>query len=167
MDENPELNKKPWLQTVPGVLTAVSTSVVALAAIITTLTPVLGVISDFLQPKGCFNRPGYPAGRWVVEDIKSSTSRGQFSTFIMFTDAQSGTWIASGGTGNFTASKAPSPNAKIVLTLKTDAQSSYESKSTLVVSADGCRMEGTFQDNQDHFGEVTYVFATDQKSSRQ
>ena len=51
MDENPP-PKKPWLQTVPGVLTAVSTSVVALAAIIASLTPVVSMISNFFAPTG-------------------------------------------------------------------------------------------------------------------
>jgi hypothetical protein len=165
MDEHP-LPKKPWLQTVPGVLTAVSTSVVALAAIIGNLTPAVRVISDFFLPKGCANRSGYPAGRWVVQDLKTTTAA-QYSTFIMFTDQQRGTWIASAGTGNFTASNAPIPHAKIILTMKPDAESRYESTNTLVVSADGCRMEGTFQDTEGHFGEVTYVLATEQKPSGQ
>ena len=165
MDENPP-PKKPWLQTVPGVLTAVSTSVVALAAIIASLTPVVSMISDFFVPKGCANRSGYPAGRWVVQDLKTTTSA-QYSTFIMFTDSQRGTWLASGGTGSFSASNAPAPHAKIVPTMKPDAESRYESKNTLVVSADGCRMDGTFQDTEGHFGEVTYVLASEQKPSRQ
>src|SRR5215467_5349599 len=100
MDQNPP-PKKPWLQTVPGMLTAVSTSVVALGAIIGSLTPVVSMISDFFLPKGCANRAGYPAGRWVVQDLKTTT-QAQYSTFIMFTDQQRGTWLASGGTGSFT-----------------------------------------------------------------
>jgi hypothetical protein len=165
VDENPA-PKKPWLQTVPGVLTAVSGSVVALATIIGTLTPLAGRISDFFQPKGCSNQSGYPIGRWEVEDIKSLTRRSEFSTFIMFTSPQRGTWIPSEGQGSFTASNAPSPHAEVILTLKPDQQSTYVSTSKLVVSADGCRMEGTFADTQNHFGEVVYVFAADQKPSR-
>lgn len=165
MDENPA-PKKPWLQTVPGALTTASASVVALATIIGALTPLAGWIGDFFQPKGCSNRSGYPVGRWDVEDIKSSTRRAEFSNFIMFTSPQRGTWIPSEGQGSFTASIAPIPHAEVILTLKPDYQSTYVSTSKLVVSADGCRMEGTFADTQNHSGEVVYVFAADKNPSR-
>jgi hypothetical protein len=140
--------------------------VVALATIIGALTPLTGWIGDFFQPKGCSNRSGYPVGRWGVEDIKSSTRRGEFSDFIMFTGPQRGTWIPSEGQGSFTASNAPSPHAEVILTLKPDYQSTYVSTNKLVVSADGCRMEGTFADTQNHSGEVVYVFAADKNPSR-
>ena len=164
MDENPA-PKKPWLQTVPGLLTAASASVAALATIIGALTPLVGGISDFFQPKGCSHRSGYPIGRWDVEDIKSRT-QAQYSNFIMFTNPQRGTWIASEGPGSFTASNAPSPNAEIILTFKPDYQSNYESTNKLIVSADGCRMDGTFGDTDKNFGEVVYLFAADQKPTR-
>jgi hypothetical protein len=165
MDENPA-PKKSWLQTVPGVLTAVSASVVAIGAIVGSLTPLLGTVGDFFQPKGCFNRPGYPVGRWEVEDINSRTRRSEFSTFITFTGPQRGTWIPTDGQGSFTASNPPSPHAEVILTLRPDQQSNYVSTSKLVVSADGCRMQGTFADNQDHSGEVVYVFVADKSSAR-
>jgi len=165
MDENPA-PRKSWLQTVPGVLTAVGASVVALGTIIGTLTPLFTKISDFFQPEGCSNWSGYPVGRWDVEDIKSPTRRSEFSTFIMFTRPQRGTWIPTQGQGSFTASNAPSPHAEVILTLTPDDQSTYVSTNKLVVSADGCRMEGTFADTQNNSGEVVYVFAADKNPSR-
>jgi hypothetical protein len=165
-DENPA-PKKPWLQTIPGVLATVSASAVAITTIIGTLTPLFGGIRDFFQPTGCSNRSGYPVGRWEVEDIKSSTARGEFSTFITFTSPQRGTWIPSEGQGSFTTSNAPSPHAEVILTATPDNDpSSYASTNKLVVSADGYRMEGTFADTQGHRGEVVYVFAADKNPSR-
>ena len=164
-DDEAPAPKKPWWQTVPGMLTAASTSVVAIAAIIGALTPAVGVIRDLFQPKGCFNRTGYPVGHWTVQDLRTTTPA-TYSTFIQFTSPNHGTWLASSSPGSFTASNAPIPNGEIILTLKPDGHSDYESTSKLVVSGDGCRMEGTFGDTQGHFGEVVYIFAAEQKSSR-
>ena len=157
--------KKPWLQTVPGILTAASTSVVAIAAIIGALTPAAELIREFFQPKGCFNRAGYPVGRRAMQDLRTSTPA-TYSTFITFTGPQDGTWLASAGPGSFTASNVPLPNTGVVLTLKPEGDNKYQSTSKLIVSADGCRLEGTFGDTEGHFGEVVYTFAGEQKPSR-
>src|SRR4051794_9409569 len=163
MQDEAAVPKKPWWQTVPGMFTAASTSVVAIAAIIGALTPAVGVITDYFQPKGCFNRSGYPVGRWAVQDLRTTTPA-TYLTFIQFTGSKQGTWLASSSPGSFTASTAPAPNSEVILTLKPDGQSDYQSTSKLVVSADGCRMEGTFGDNQGHFGEVVYIFAAEARS---
>jgi hypothetical protein len=173
VDENPAPMKR-WLQTVPGMLTAASVSVAALVIIIAALTPLGGGISGFFQPKEVYNlercsaRSGYPIGQWNVDNILSPTPRGDFSNFILFTNPKGGTWPASGGRqGSFTSSKALSPNAEIILTMTLD-QTTYVSTNTLVVSADGCRMLGKFEDNDTvkHSGVVAYVFAGDQEPSR-
>lgn len=169
MDENPP-PKKSWIQTLPGILTAVAGSLVALATIAGTLTPLAGKISVFFwpdQPKGCFTQSGYPVGKWEVEDVKSDgTRRSEFSTFITFLDLQNGTWIPSQGTGSFTASTTPKPHTGVTLTLRPDDQSTYVSTNRLVVSGDGCRMAGTFTDNQNHSGEVAYIYVGDKSSLR-
>jgi hypothetical protein len=168
MDENPP-PKKSWLQTLPGMLTAVAGSLVALATIAGTLTPLAGKVTAFFwpdQPKGCHTQAGYPVGRWEVASINSDTRKSEFSTFITFLDPQNGTWIPSQGTGSFTASITPKPHSGVILTLKPDIQSTYVSTSKLVVSGDGCRMAGTFADNQNHSGEVAYVYVGDGSSPR-
>lgn len=154
--------KKPWWQTLPVTLTAASTSVVALAAIVGALTPAVSVIRDFFQPQGCVYRAGYPVGRWAVQDLRTTTPA-TYSTFIQFTGPKQGTWLGSSSPGSFVASNSPSPNSEVVLTLKPDGVSDYTSTSKLIVSADGCRMEGTFGDTQGHFGEVVYIFAVDSR----
>jgi hypothetical protein len=165
MDEN-SAPKKSWLQTLPGLLTAVSAAVVALATIVGALTPLFGWIGDYFQPTGCSNRSEYPLGRWNAAEINGAPPGPQYSTYIMFTTPKGGTWLPSQGQGSFTASNAPSPHAEVILTVKTDYEAKYESKNKLVVSADGCRMEGTFADNEANRGSVVYVYAGDQKTSR-
>lgn len=168
MDENPA-PKKAWWQTLPVVLTTIAGSVVALGTIAGALTPLASKVTAFFlpePPKGCHTRAGYPVGRWEVEDIRSGTHRSAFSTFITFLEPQSGTWVPTEGQGSFTASTAPKPHTGVTLTLKPDIQSNYVSTSKLVVSGDGCRMEGTFADNQNHSGEVAYIYVGDKNSSR-
>ena len=103
----------------------------------------------------CAAQSGYPLGRWET-GVKSATPTSEFNTFIIFTRQKGGTWLPASGQGNFTASSSPAPGAQVTLQMRVDGNNSYVSKNKLVVSPDGCRMNGTFNDSEGHRGEVQY-----------
>jgi hypothetical protein len=106
------------------------------------------------QGPRCSASKNYPLGRW--ETSAASESAAKFSTFITFTQPTGGTWLPASGTGTFSASPAPTPGAEVIITLWPDAGGPYKSTNRLVVSADGCRMIGTFIDTEGHRGEARY-----------
>ena len=106
----------------------------------------------------CATQAGYPLGRWEIGAIKSTTPTSEYSTFMTLTRPKGGTWLPASGQGNFTASSSPAPGAQVILRLRVDGNNSYESKNKLVVSPDGCRMNGTFLDTEGHRGEVRYTW---------
>jgi hypothetical protein len=184
MDESPK-PKSSWFQTLPGVLTAVAAAVTAIAGLIGGLhqaglfgggdgkpTPAPTVQSTpaaAVQPtpastvqstpapavRSCSGRAGYPLGRWRVND-KSSASAAS-STFVTFTRPTGGTWLPYSGQGSFESFPAPSPGVEVVLKLRVDS-GNYLSTNSLVVSPDGCQMDGTYNDSEGHRGEATYVY---------
>jgi hypothetical protein len=116
------------------------------------------VLASALAPikasvQACAERPGYPLGRWEV-GTRSATPA-TYSTFVTFTTSTSGTWLPSSGVGSFKTSIAPAPEKEVVITFRVKG-GTYESESQMVVSADGCRMTGTFLDSEGHRGEANY-----------
>lgn len=107
------------------------------------------------QQDSCAKQAGYPLGRWEVTRIANATPA-TYSTFITFTTPKSGTWLPASGQGTFTASRTPAPNKEVILTVRPDGNTSYVSINKLVTSPDGCYMRGTFNDTENHRGEVTY-----------
>jgi hypothetical protein len=106
-----------------------------------------------LPDQPCHERSGYPLGRW--ETIVDSDSNAKFATFIMFTRPKGGTWLPSTGQGYFTTSDAPTPGIELTLRLRTET-GNYLSTNKLVVSPDGCNMQGTFSDTGGVRGAVKY-----------
>ena len=173
MDESPK-PKSSWWQTLPGVLTAVAAAATAIAGLIGGLhtagllgggnvkpTPAPTVQVGDVKPTPeptvelCSARTGYPTGRWRVID-KSNPSPNS-STFVIFTRPAGGTWIPYAGQGSFESFPAPSPGAEVVLKLRVDS-GNYLSTNNLVVSSDGCRMDGTYNDSEGHKGEASYFY---------
>jgi hypothetical protein len=101
----------------------------------------------------CAEAPGYPLGRWGTSTRGATPAT--YSTFVTFTTPSSGTWLPSSGTGSFESSAVPAPGKAVVITYIVEG-AAYASENRLVVSADGCRMTGTFSDTQGHRGEVNY-----------
>ena len=173
MDESPK-PKSSWWQTLPGVLTAVAAAVTAIAGLIGGLhqagllgggdmkpTPAPTVQVGNVKPTPvptvqlCSARSGYPTGRWRI--IDKSNSSPDSSTFVTFTRPTGGTWLPYTGQGSFESFPAPSPGAEVVLKLRVDS-GGYSSTNNLVVSSDGCRMDGTYNDSEAHKGEASYFY---------
>jgi hypothetical protein len=57
-------------------------------------------------------------------------------------------------------SEVPAPGKAVVMTVKQEP-GTYQSKNTLVVSADGCSMTGTFLDSDGNNGEALYRWQGD------
>ncbi len=182
MDESPK-PKSSWWQTLPGVLTAAAAAVTAIAGLIGGLsqagvlrggnakptaapteqvavvkpTPAATEQAGDVKPTPvakvqlCSDRAGYPTGRWGIVDKNNSSP--DLSTFVNFTRPTGGTWI----NGSFESYPAPSPGAEVVLKLRVDA-GNYLSTNNLVVSSDGCRMDGTYLDSQGRKGEASYFY---------
>jgi hypothetical protein len=108
----------------------------------------------------CVTRPGYPLGRWGVST--QSAVPASYSSFVIFNGPTSGTWIPSSGNGkgSFVTSVTPTPGKEVDLTYSVEL-GPYQSRSSLVVSADGCSMRGTFLDSENHTGEVIYTWQDD------
>jgi len=175
MDES-QKPKISWWQTLPGVLTAVATAATAIAGLIGVLNQT-GLIGDGNEKKPaaakgvitspqvisdnrptvalCSARDGYPLGRWGVK--ANSESSAEFSTFITFTRPNGGTWLPYSGQGSFEAFPVPSPGAEVIIRLRPES-GGYLSTNKLVVSSDGCRMDGTFSDSEGHRGEASYFY---------
>jgi hypothetical protein len=101
---------------------------------------------------GCTGRLGYPLGRWRVS---ATPPRADYNTFVLFTTKESGTWLPSSGAGSFTVRPALAPQTALVLTYRAANAPSWTSVNSLVVSGDGCSMQGTF-DSVGARGEVRY-----------
>jgi hypothetical protein len=160
MDESPK-PKSSWWQTLPGVLTAVAAAATAIAGLIGGLHTAGLLGGGNVKPAPapteqlCSARTGYPTGRWRVID-KSNPSPSS-STFVIFTRPAGGTWVPYTGQGSFESFPTPSPGAEVVLKLRVDS-ANYVSTNNLVVSADGCRMDGTYNDTEGHKGEASYFY---------
>ena len=105
------------------------------------------------QSNSCYTQSGYPLGRWGVSIVSEQVAK--YSNFINFTEPTSGTWLPSpgNGKGTFAATVAPFPGKSVDLTLSVEI-GDYKSKSSVIVSPDGCRMSGTFLDSAGTQGEV-------------
>lgn len=102
----------------------------------------------------CFNRPNYPLGKWEIS-VHDATPA-DYATFINFTTPLTGIWGPPGGSAVFEISAIPSPGGS--LTLKLHGGPTYLSTYKLMVLADGCRMEGSFSDNENHRGGVSFAW---------
>ena len=160
MDES-QKPKSTWWQTLPGVLTAVTGTVAAIAGLVGILHQA-GLFGGGDEKKStvvgqlCSAHAGYPLGRWKI--ITQSNSTAEFANFITFTRPKGGTWLPATGSGSFEASAAPTPGAEVILKLSPDSGGNYQSTNKLVVSPDGCHMVGTFNDTEGHRGEVKYTW---------
>jgi hypothetical protein len=109
------------------------------------------------KPLGqCSSRKGYPLGKWTVGATKDWKTMA-----IFFTTPTGGTWTPASGSGDFDTSVVPSPGAGVNLYFHA-AGGSYLSTNKLVVSDDGCHMEGTYADNQGHSGTALYTWSSGQ-----
>jgi len=163
-------DSKNWFQTLPGILTGVAAVIGAVTALVVALYGGKGSHSEApkTEPSAsatkrknvetCATRPGYPLGRWGV--ATQSATPATYSTFVTFTGSSSGTWLPSSGKGSFETSVKPAPGKAVVVTFRAEP-GTYKSESQLVVSANGCRMTGTFLDSQGHRGEVFYTWQGD------
>jgi len=160
MDESPK-PKSSWWQTIPGVLTAVAAAATAIAGLIGGLHSAGLLGGENVKPMSapteqlCSARTGYPIGRWRV--IDKSNASANSSTFVIFTRPAGGTWVPYAGQGSFESFPTPSPGAEVVLRLRVDS-GNYLSTNNLVVSSDGCRMDGTYNDSEGHKGEASYFY---------
>jgi hypothetical protein len=107
------------------------------------------------KPEPCSARSGYPVGRWQIGEENQTPNK--YVNFVTFTKSTSGTWLPSTGQGSFTASAAPRPGQEIVITFRPE-EGAYRSTNKLVVSSDGCRMQGTYSDTEGHHGEAIYTW---------
>jgi len=175
MDES-QKPKISWWQTLPGVLTAAAAAATAIAGLIGVLHQA-GLIGGGNEKKPtavkegitsqrtigetrstgqlCSARAGYPLGRWGIG--AKSRSSAELATFVTFTRPNGGTWLPYSGQGSFEAFPAPSPGAEVVIRFRPDS-GNYLSTNNLVVSSDGCRMDGTFSDSEGHRGEASYLY---------
>ena len=152
---------KNWFHTLPGVLTGLAAVVGAITTLVVTFAGEKPSAGANLKPKSdgaaivesCASRPGYPLGRWGVS-VESATPA-TYSNFVTFTGTSTGTWLPTSGKGSFQTSVVPAPGKAVVITLSMEP-GAYTSESRLVVSADGCTMNGTFLDSERHQGEVFY-----------
>ena len=168
MDENPK-PKSSWWQTLPGVLTAIAAAATAIAGLVGGLHSAGLLGGGDVKPKpvptvqttpapteqSCSAHAGYPTGRWRVIDRSNPSSTSSAS--ITFTRSSGGTWVPYAGQGSFESFPTPAPGAEVVLKLRVDS-SDYVSTNNLIVSSDGCRMDGTYNDTQGHKGEASYYY---------
>jgi hypothetical protein len=123
--------------------------------------PVADRPSPPISSQPCYLRGGYPLGKWAIS--VEAGYKADFNKFVHFLEANTGTWAVDRVSGSFTTSAAPAPAAKVIVKLRLDSGGNYESTNNLVVSADGCRMEGTFHDTENHNGQVTLTWIADRK----
>jgi hypothetical protein len=160
--------EKTRLQTLSGSLAAVAGAVTAIAAIVASIFPALDYVKGLLHPAAtalvCATQPIYPAGRWTMRISKDVSTPAEYANFATFTDPAQGTWLPAEGVGAFTASTVPRPGAHVTITFRMvdpmhpDQNYPYRSINDLVVSADGCQMEGTFQDTASVRGYVVWSY---------
>jgi hypothetical protein len=128
-----------------------------------TVAIVSGVVyirpSPPFPPQPCYLRSGYPLGKWAIN--VEVGYKADFNKFVYFQEANAGTWAVDRVSGSFKASAAPAPGAKVDLTIRLNSGEDYSSTNNLVVSADGCGMEGTFHDTQGHNGQMTLTWIAD------
>jgi hypothetical protein len=103
----------------------------------------------------CLSRSGFPMGYWTAV-VHLGATEANYSNYILFLTPTSGTWAK----GSFETSATLTPGREIKLTASMP-NASYESVNSLKVSDDGCTMDGTFRDSQDHKGRVTYTWKGD------
>jgi hypothetical protein len=117
-------------------------------------------IAHLFGSYSCEADPEYPGGRW--DFTVNQETPGAYGRFVVFVTPNGGIWRADGGPGGFTAPRAPKSNTEIQVHYYPEYQEAfhYRSRNTLFVSADGCQMKGTFEDNDNppHHGHVTYQY---------
>jgi hypothetical protein len=91
----------------------------------------------------------------------SAATPAKYSDFVIFMTPTTGTWVPSSGPGEFDASVVPSPGVSININYHA-LGGRYLSTNKLLVSGDGCRMEGTFADNEGHSGAAIYTWSAGQ-----
>lgn len=114
-----------------------------------------------LFPLTCLARAGFPMGYWTAF-VHLGATEASYSNYILFLTPTSGTWEK----GSFEISAALAPGKEIKLTAKMP-NAGYESVNNLTVSTDGCIMDGTFRDSEDHKGRVTYTWKGDKPPGTQ
>lgn len=102
----------------------------------------------------CATQSSYPIGKWMA--VQKNATPADYTSYILFTSSTSGTWPTSSGKSTITASPSIAPNQSVVLSFK---DTNYNATSSLVVSADGCRMWGRFTDSLGNKGEAEYSWA--------
>ena len=90
----------------------------------------------------CSLSPEYPLGEWTGP----CTGAANCADFQVYDSPTTGTWVSSTGPGTFTQDAPLTPGASITITFD-DVNSPYQSVALVVVSADGCSMEGTWSDS--------------------
>jgi hypothetical protein len=143
-------------------LIAVVTLIVALLVAAIVIVEIIWVETKSVQTnsdgrRACATRSGYPLGHWGVS--VQNAVRAEYSSFVVFNGPTSGTWLPSpgNGKGSFVTSVTPTPGKEVDITYSVEL-GPYQSRSSLVVSADGCSMRGTFLDSENHTGEVVYAW---------
>ena len=157
MDKS-QRSKNSWWQTLPGALTAVAATATAVASLIGVLHQAGWFVGGDDGKKSvplCSAHAGYPRGRWALG--ANATDPDQYATFATFTRPDGGTWLPNTGQGTFEAIPVPSPGAEVLIRFQTNS-GDYSSTNRLVVSSDGCRMDGTFLDSQGRSGVARYTY---------
>lgn len=116
------------------------------------------VVPILKRASQCFNQPNYPLGEWEIRVFDATPA--DYAKFIHFTTPLSGIWGPPDGSAVFEISAIPSPGASV--TLKLHSGPTYLSTYRLRVLADGCSMEGTFSDNEEHRGGVSFTWIAGQ-----
>jgi len=156
MDKS-QKSRNSWWQTLPGVLAAVAATATAVAGLIGVLHQAgwLGGGAVKNSVPLCSAQVGYPRGRWALG--ANATDPDKYATFVTFTRPDGGTWLPNTGQGTFEAIPVPSPGAEVLIRFQTNS-GDYSSTNRLVVSSDGCRMDGTFLDSQGRSGVARYTY---------
>jgi len=118
------------------------------------------LVRNSFFPSTCLARTGFPNGYWEAF-VHLGATEASYSNYILFLTPTSGTWSK----GSFETSAALAAGQEIKLTA-TMPNNPYRSVNTLTVSADGCSLDGTFRDSQDHQGRVTYTWKGDQQPGK-
>jgi hypothetical protein len=148
-----------------GLLASLSANALKIGAVAAGLLAVavagLLVAGTNLFSSTCLARSGFPMGYWTAA-VHLGSSEANYSNYILFLTPTSGTWSK----GSFETSAALTAGKEIKLTASMP-NASYESVNTLKVADDGCSMDGTFRDSQDHKGRVSYTWKGDKPPGTQ
>jgi hypothetical protein len=112
------------------------------------------------RPRTCADMKGYPRGIWITRGVEVLVGAKE-TTFADelgdFTSPTGGVWYAGEGKQSpdgtypqrtrklFSTTEAPSPGQRIVVTWSDPADNKFTANSDLLVSDDGCSMQGPFR----------------------